>query len=223
MSFPRHANVCRLFCVLAPAVAAAPPMRRLSLWALASRRGGRSEDPRGAALAPGGAGHPIPRFAPDAPVGEQMAQAQVVGQVQQRHLVPEMGPHPFLPPPLHGVGIGPEAAGDLRPRQVRLLLEAHQALRGSRRGRRRFFCCGVSAVSASSRSFRRSSPGPSPARASRPSRYPVRRAAAEAHASAAGCPAPPTPGTIGYERNAARPYFHLRQGCVARSRRRPRP
>ena len=103
------------FCVSAPAVAAASPMPRLSLRALASRRGGRSEDPRGAALAPGGAMRPIPRFAPDAPVGEQMAQAQVGGQVQQRHLVPEMGPHPFLPPPLHGVGIGPQATGDLRP------------------------------------------------------------------------------------------------------------
>ena len=33
----------------------------------------------------------------------------------------------------------------------------------------------------------------------------------------------PTPGTIRCKRNAARPYFHLRQGCVARSRRCPRP
>ena len=61
-------------------------------------------------------------------LGEYAAEPQVVGQVQQCHLMPEMGPHPFLLPPLHRVEIGPEAAGDLRPRQARLLLEPLQPL-----------------------------------------------------------------------------------------------
>ncbi len=52
-----------------------------------------------------------PGCVPDGPGGERMAQAQVVGQVQQRHLVSEMGPHPVLPPLLNGVGIGLQAAG----------------------------------------------------------------------------------------------------------------
>ena len=77
----------------------------------------------------GWSGHLTPCFVPDGPRGQQVSEPQVVGQTQQGHLVPEMGPHPFLPPPLHGVGIGSKAAGDLRPRQVRLLLEPHQALR----------------------------------------------------------------------------------------------
>ena len=40
-----------------------------------------------------------------------------------------LGTHPLLPPAPHGFGIGPEAAGDLRPRQAGLLLEPLQPLR----------------------------------------------------------------------------------------------
>ena len=65
-------------------------------------------------------------------------------------------------------GVGPQAAGDLRPRQVRFLLEAHQALReivGEDVGSSAVVC----ALSRHGRrSFRRSSHGPSPAGASRP-------------------------------------------------------
>ena len=43
--------------------------------------------------------------------------------------VPRAGKHPLLPPPPYGVGMGPQAAGDLRPRQAGLLLEPLQAMR----------------------------------------------------------------------------------------------
>ena len=82
--------------------------------------------------APGqrGRGRPLtPRSVRDGPRGEQVEEAQVFGQVQQRHQVPEMGPHSLIPPTVHGVGIGPQTAGQLRPRQAGLLLEPLQALR----------------------------------------------------------------------------------------------
>ena len=54
---------------------------------------------------------------------------------------------PSIPTP-YGVGIGPETASDLRPRQPRLLLEQLQPLEGSREARRRLFCRGQLALSA---------------------------------------------------------------------------
>ena len=49
--------------------------------------------------------------------------------VQMAGLEALEGPHSLIPPTVHGVGIGPQAAGDLRPRQARLLLEPLQPLR----------------------------------------------------------------------------------------------
>ena len=73
------------------------------------------------------------RFRPLRPqhslLGEQVGESQVVGQGQQRHHVPRAGTHAHLPPSPYGVGIGPEVAGDLRPRQAGLLLEPLQPLR----------------------------------------------------------------------------------------------
>ena len=54
---------------------------------------------------------------------------QVFSQLQQRHHVLHVGPHPAFSPTPYGGTIGPDAAGDLRPRRARLLLEALQALR----------------------------------------------------------------------------------------------
>ena len=59
-------------------------------------------------------------------VGKQMAQIQRVGQVQQRHHVFCVRARPTYGPTPYGVGICPESAGDLRPRQARLFLEPLQ-------------------------------------------------------------------------------------------------
>ena len=75
-------------------------------------------------------------------------------QVRQRHLMPEMEPRFFLPPPLYGVGIGPEATGNLRPRRPDSSLKRFSRC-GKSRGRRAAFSCTVCAVVASGRSFRR--------------------------------------------------------------------
>ena len=114
----RHARrgvvrVRRPRCVSAPAVAAASPTRGFPPRTLAPGR-----DAFGGLLAP--------RFVREGPRGQQMGESQLVGQVQQRHLVPEMGPRSALIPTPYGVGIGPETASDLRPRQPRLLLEQLQ-------------------------------------------------------------------------------------------------
>ena len=69
------------------------------------------------------------RFVREGPRGQQVGESQLVGKVQQRHLVPEMGPHSASIPTPYGVGIGPETASDLRLRQPRLLLELLQPLR----------------------------------------------------------------------------------------------
>ena len=44
------------------------------------------------------AGQFVPGFALDAPLGEYMAQVQVVGQIKQRHLMSQVGPHALVPP-----------------------------------------------------------------------------------------------------------------------------
>ena len=61
--------------------------------------------------------------------GEQLAEAQAVGQLHQRLPVLIVGPDPAISPAPYGVAIGPQAAGDLRPRQARLFLEPLQPLR----------------------------------------------------------------------------------------------
>ena len=61
--------------------------------------------------------------------GEQLAEAQTVGQLHQRLPVLIVGPDPAISPAPYGVAIGPQAAGDLRPRQARLFLEPLQPLR----------------------------------------------------------------------------------------------
>ena len=104
----------------APAVAAASPTRGFPPRILAPGR-----DAFGRLVAP--------RFVREGPSGQQMGQSQLVGQVQQRHLVPEMGPRSASIPAPYGVGIGPETASDLRPRQPRLLLEQLQPPREVRR------------------------------------------------------------------------------------------
>ena len=97
----------------APAVSAASPTRGFPPRTLAPGR-----DAFGGLLAP--------RFVREGPRGQQVGESQLVGQVQQRHLVPEMGPRSASIPAPYGVGIGPETASDLRPRQPRLLLEQLQ-------------------------------------------------------------------------------------------------
>ena len=89
--------------------------------------------------AAGGAGLPQPQSRrdegrrsprlPAASVGEQVGETQVVGQVQQGRHVPGTGARKALPPAPHGPGMGPQTAGDLRPRQAGRLLEPHQAMR----------------------------------------------------------------------------------------------
>ena len=58
-----------------------------------------------------------------------MAEAQAVGQLQQGFPVLMVGPDPAISPTPYGVAIGLQAAGDLRPRQARLLLEPLEPLR----------------------------------------------------------------------------------------------
>ena len=55
--------------------------------------------------------------------------AQIVSEVQERCKVAYAGPHPLIPPATYRVGVGSETAVHLRPRQVGLVLEPHQALR----------------------------------------------------------------------------------------------
>ena len=66
---------------------------------------------------------PSPSLARRSLFGEWVAESKVVGQVQKRFRVMLVGPHPGLPPTPYGVVAGPQAAGNLRPRQARLLLE----------------------------------------------------------------------------------------------------
>ena len=60
-------------------------------------------------------------------VGEQVSQAHGVGQLHVGFPVLTVGPDPAFSPGPHGVAIGLQPAGDLRPRQARLLLDARQA------------------------------------------------------------------------------------------------
>ena len=60
---------------------------------------------------------------------QQVAESLAVGQVHQRLPVVVVGPHSSVFPAPHSFGIGPEAAGNLRPRQTRFIPEPLQALR----------------------------------------------------------------------------------------------
>ena len=62
-------------------------------------------------------------------VGEQVAEVQAVGQLQHRPPVPIVGPDRAFSTTPHGVTIGPDESGDLRPRQPRLPLGPFQPLR----------------------------------------------------------------------------------------------
>ena len=128
MRFRPPARLCVRGLEFHPRAVAASSTRRSPPGDLApSRRIGpeRSLRPTGA---PSRAGQIVPGFALDAPVGEDMAQAQVVGQIKQRRLMSQVGPHAFVPPTSDGEGVGSETAGDLRPRQAGLHLEPLQAL-----------------------------------------------------------------------------------------------
>ena len=72
------------------------------------------------------------RFSPcrcEVSVGEQVAQVKVVGHLEQCQHVLHVRPGLALSPTPHRVRIGPDPAGNLRPRQIRLLPEAPQPLR----------------------------------------------------------------------------------------------
>ena len=58
-----------------------------------------------------------------------MRQTQRVRHFQERCIVLYAVPHPLVPPAPHSLGIGVETAVQFRPRQARLLLEPHEALR----------------------------------------------------------------------------------------------
>ena len=70
-----------------------------------------------------------PPGAPSPSVSEQVAEAQRVRHLQERRIVLRVGQHPLFPPAPRGLGMDVETAVYLRPRQVGLLLEPHQALR----------------------------------------------------------------------------------------------
>ena len=70
--------------------------------------------------------------------------AQVVGQIKQRRLMSQVGPHALVPPTSYGEGVGSETGGDLPPRQAGLHLEPLQALsRLARKGELIRVCQGV--------------------------------------------------------------------------------
>ena len=64
----------------------------------------------------------------DASVGEYVAEAQAFRQLHQRLPMLVVGSDPAFSPTPYGVAIGPQAAGDLRPRQAGFLLEPHEPL-----------------------------------------------------------------------------------------------
>ena len=70
-----------------------------------------------------------PRPPPSPSVSEQVAEAQRVRHLQERRIVLRVGQHPLFPPAPRGLGMDVETAVYLRPRQVGLLLEPHQAIR----------------------------------------------------------------------------------------------
>ena len=100
----------------------------VSAWGPCIEGGIRPEHSLRPTGAPSRAEQFVPGFVLDAPLGEDMDQAQVVGQIKQRLLMSQVGPHALVPPTSYGEGVGSETAGDLRPWQVRLLLEPHEAL-----------------------------------------------------------------------------------------------
>ena len=65
-----------------------------------------------------------------APVGEQVAEAQIVSQIQERCKVAYAGPHPLIPPAPYRVGGRSQTAGRLGPRQPRGFFEALQGWGG---------------------------------------------------------------------------------------------
>ena len=111
-----------------PRAVAASSARRFPPGDLAPSWRIRPERPLRPTGTPSRAGQIVPGFALDAPVGEDMAQAQVVGQIKQRRLMSQAGPRALVPPTSYGEGVGSETAGDLRPRQAGLHLEPVQAL-----------------------------------------------------------------------------------------------
>ena len=104
------------FCVSGPRVAAATPTNCSSPCITDRSRVGIG-------------GRLIPPFVRERPRDQQVSEAQVVGHVQQGHPVPVVGPHSTFIPAPDGVGIGPDAPGDLRPRQARFSLKPLQPLR----------------------------------------------------------------------------------------------
>ena len=68
-----------------------------------------------------------PRRSAASLIGEYVAEARRVCQFHERGIVPRAGPHFLAPPAPDGFGMGVETAVQLRPRQGRLLLEAHEA------------------------------------------------------------------------------------------------
>ena len=83
-----------------------------------------------------------------APVGEQVAEAQIVSQIQERCKVAYAGPHPLIPPAPYRVGGRSQTAGRLGPRQPRGFFEALQGWGGGRRERRRPLSHGASTIEA---------------------------------------------------------------------------
>ena len=77
---------------------------------------------------PAGLGTSCRLYLLDAPVGEDMAQAQGVGQFKEGDLMSQVGPYPVESPTSYGEGVGSETAGDLRPRQAGLHFESLQTL-----------------------------------------------------------------------------------------------
>ena len=107
-----------------------PPLSAFrSRWSQPPRRGAvflPGLRPRGATAR---SGRLTTFFVPDRPVGEDIAQAQVLGQFQQGHLVPQDGPDPLVLPASQVEGGGAQAAVQFRPRQPRLPLEPVETLR----------------------------------------------------------------------------------------------
>ena len=65
--------------------------------------------------------------AAEGPLGQQMGELQLLGQVEQGKEVQGVGPDPGPPPP-QGEGIGPQTAGHLAPGHAGGVLESLQAL-----------------------------------------------------------------------------------------------
>ena len=121
-------------CVSAPAVAVASPTRGFPPRILAPGR-----DAFGRLLAL--------RFVREGPRGQQVGESQLVGQIQQRHLVPEMGPRSASIPTPYGVRDRSRDGERSPPTAAPTPPGAAPVAPGSREARRRLFCCGLFAFS----------------------------------------------------------------------------